>query len=273
MPGSAIGAGSSLLGGLFSSNSASKAADAQVKSTQLAIDAQKQALSDAVNRLSPYSNFGQSALPWLTDRMGQFADNVPLPTVPNPVNISQADLEATPGYGFTLSQGLKSVQNSAAAKGLGVSGSALKGAASYATGLADSTYQNRFMDALQQNAQLFGQQQQNFANQTTNTTNAYNRLMGIANVGQNSAALTASAGLQTGNNISGAYIGQGNAQAAGYLAQGKAMSNAATGAGAFLSNGIGNSGNGSSNSFSPFLQDPYSYDQSALTNSSGGLWS
>jgi hypothetical protein len=60
----------------------------------------------------------------------------------NPINMTQAELEATPGYQFTRNQGLKAVQNSAAARGLGSSGMAQRGAAEYATGLADQTWQN-----------------------------------------------------------------------------------------------------------------------------------
>ena len=60
----------------------------------------------------------------------------------NPINMTQAELEATPGYQFTRNQGLKAVQNSAAARGLGSSGMAQRGAAEYATGLADTTWQN-----------------------------------------------------------------------------------------------------------------------------------
>jgi hypothetical protein len=58
--------------------------------------------------------------------------------------MTEAELVQTPGYQFNLSQGLRAAQNSAAARGLGVSGAALRGAANYATGLADSTYQNQF---------------------------------------------------------------------------------------------------------------------------------
>ncbi len=54
------------------------------------------------------------------------------------------NLEKTPGYQFTLDQGLKAVQNSYAAQGLGTSGAAMKGAADYAEGLASTTYQNQF---------------------------------------------------------------------------------------------------------------------------------
>jgi hypothetical protein len=82
--------------------------------------------------------------------------------------VIQAALEKLPGYQFTKTQGLKAVQNLASSKGLGVSGSAIKGAADYVTGLADSTYGNqfnRFMDA----AKLG---QASAAGQATNSTNA-----------------------------------------------------------------------------------------------------
>ena len=81
-----------------------------------------------------------------------------MPTVPQPM--TQDQLEKTPGYQFTLNQGLKSVQSSAAARGLGVSGAALKGAATYATGLASSNYQQQFNNQ----QQLFQNQQQRFTN-------------------------------------------------------------------------------------------------------------
>ena len=57
-------------------------------------------------------------------------------------------LQATPGYQFTLDQGLESTQNGASARGLGTSGAADKAAASYATGLASTTYQNQLGNAL-----------------------------------------------------------------------------------------------------------------------------
>lgn len=49
-------------------------------------------------------------------------------------------LHSTPGYQFTLSEGLKGIQNSAAGRGTLLTGGTLKGMAQYATGLADQTY-------------------------------------------------------------------------------------------------------------------------------------
>jgi hypothetical protein len=149
------------IGGIASYASAGEAADAQTAGANMAI-----------RQLQPYNQAGVGALNQLSSL-----------TSGNP----QAALEQLPGYQFTLSQGLKSVQNSAAARGLGVSGAAQKGAASYATGLADSTFGNQF-----------------------------NRLMSLASLGENAAA-------GVGNNA----VGAGNAQAAAANAQGAAVSGTA----------------------------------------------
>jgi hypothetical protein len=107
----------------------------------------------------------------------------------------QAFLEATPGYKFALSQGLKSVQNSAAARGLGTSGAALKGAAGFATGLADQTYQS----------------------------NLLNPLMALSNLGENAAMQSGSLGQSGLANANALSIGGANASAAGTVGSANAL--------------------------------------------------
>ncbi len=128
-----------------------------------------------------------------------------LPGLIAPINMNETTLQNTPGYQFNLTQGLKSVQNSAAARGLGVSGAALKGAASYATGLADSTYQNQFSNA------------------NTNRTFALNALTGQQSLGENAAVGVGNTGVGVGQAIGQNQIGAGNAAAAGYLNTGSAI--------------------------------------------------
>lgn len=65
-----------------------------------------------------------------------------------------ASLPYTPGYQFTLGQGLKSAQSGYASEGLGSSGPAVQGAAAYATGQASNTYNSQFSNYLTQNAQI-----------------------------------------------------------------------------------------------------------------------
>jgi hypothetical protein len=128
--------------------------------TQSQIDYTRNQNDASINSLQPYTATGQQAATDLQNR---------LPFLTSPIVMDQAALEQTPGYQFTKTQGLKAVQNSAAARGLGVSGAALKGAATFATGLADQTYQTQF----------------NLEN--TNRTNAYDRLITAINSGQTAA--------------------------------------------------------------------------------------
>jgi hypothetical protein len=136
------------------------------------------------------------------DYVGQAYQNLP-------GQMTQAQLEQTPGYQFDLAQGLKATQSSAAARGLGVSGAALKGAGTYATGLANKTYldqfnvgQQRFQDYLNLNT---GQQ--------GNITNQFNRLNTIAGLGENAivgtGASNASLANQAGQYINAAGVNQG----------------------------------------------------------------
>lgn len=182
-----VGAGASIAG-----------ASAQKSATDKASNTQEKMYQQTRADLLPYNTSGQNALNTL---------NGQLPTLTSPITMDQATLQRTPGYQFNLTQGLKSVQNGAAARGLGNSGAAMKGAASYATGLADSTYQNQFNNA------------------NINQTNAYNRLMGISQLGENAAAQTGAYGTQTAQNIGNNTIQGGNATAAGYLGAANSLSN------------------------------------------------
>ena len=181
-----VGAGASLAGSSMQAN-ATKQASAQ----QMAMYQQTR------KDLLPYNQAGQYATNMLT---GQLAD------LTSPIKMDQATLEQTPGYQFNLNQGLKSVQNSAAARGLGTSGAALKGAASYATGLADSTYQ------------------QQFANELASRQNTYNMLTGVSQLGENAAAQTGAYGTQTAQSIGSNTIQGANASAAGLMGAANSLS-------------------------------------------------
>lgn len=133
-------------------------------------------------------------------------------------------LQSTPGYQFTLGQGLKSVQNSYAAKGLGSSGAALKGAADYATGDASNTYNQQFSNYWNQNQSI------------------YNMLTGQSQQGLSAASALAGVGTTAAGQQSANTVGAGQAQAAAYNSIGGAVSGAANTAGqyAFLSQYLNN---------------------------------
>ncbi|MGN8022255.1 hypothetical protein ACTJJ7_16250 [Phyllobacterium sp. 22229] len=206
-----VGAGASVAGSMAQSSATSKASKAQQDAQKYAADIQKDMYDTTRGDLLPYNTAGQNATNMLTNR---------LPELTAPIRMDQSTLEQTPGYQFNLSQGLKSVQNSAAARGLGTSGAALKGAASYATGLADSTYQNQFNNAV------------------TNQTNAYNRLMGVSTLGENAAAQTGAYGTQTASNIGNGAITTAGNIGGNIRAGGTAIAAGMTGAANSLTNGV-----------------------------------
>ncbi len=201
----AIGLGAA---GLVGSMGASQTqANAATQAAQTQANAATQASNNTLAQyqqtradLQPYTNTGYDA----NKLMDQSVNNGSLTA---PVSLTESQLEQTPGYQFNLTQGLKATQNSAAARGLGISGAAMKGAAGYATGLADSTYQNQFNDY------------------QTQQTNAYNRLMGATQLGQNSAATAGAQGLNATQNANNYLTGGAAASAAGTMGAANAYAN------------------------------------------------
>jgi hypothetical protein len=218
-------AGAAIAGGVASStisSSASKsAANTQAQAAEDAAHLQNDQWNQTQANLKPYLDFGSSAINPLQAAMGYNSD-----WSVNPASILQegfnvptaADAAATPGYQFTLNQGLKSVQNSAAARGLGTSGAALKGASTYATGLADSTYNDVFNRALQ-----------TFQTNYNSAAQRVNRLTGIVGSGQNAASGLGALGAQTTGNIANTLTSGANASAAGTIGSANAISNGLNG--------------------------------------------
>jgi uncharacterized protein CbrC (UPF0167 family) len=195
----ALSAGASIFG-------ASKASKAQQQAAMMAIAEQRRAENVIRGDLEPYREAGEAATAELQER---------LPFLTSPIEMTQENLEKTPGYQFTREQGLKATQNAAAARGLGVSGAALKGAATFATGLANQTYKDQF------------------ALENINRENAYTRLMGVITAGQNAAARTGAATMTAAGKASDALIGSGNAQAAAWNTAGQAASKMASDIGGY----------------------------------------
>jgi hypothetical protein len=115
-----------------------------------------------------------------------------------------------PGYAFRMSEGMKALERSAAARGGLLSGATLKGTQRFGQDLASQEYQNAF---------------NRYQAERAGTLNPYQALAGTA---QSSANTLGGQVSQMGSNISnalGAYgssvqgniIGSGNAQASGYV--------------------------------------------------------
>jgi hypothetical protein len=214
MPAGAI-AGSGVLSAGASLFGSSSAAKSQEKAAQIAAQTQMAMYNQTRSDLGLYRDLGSYAGGQLQNRLVDLT---------SPIVMDQATVERTPGYQFNLSQGLRAAQSSAAARGLGLSGAAIKAATDYATGLADSTYQNQFNNAV------------------TNQTNAFNKLYQTTALGQNAAAGTGAAALATGKEVGTNLVGAGNARGAGAIAAGNAFGSAFGTGGQYLNKLLSASG-------------------------------
>jgi len=124
--------------------------------------------------------------------------------------------KADPGYAFRMSEGMKALERSAAARGGLLSGATLRGTQRYGQDLASQEYQNAF---------------NRYQAERAGTLNPYQALAGTA---QSSANVLGGQAGQMGSNISnalGSYgsaaqsniIGSGNAQASGYMGMANAI--------------------------------------------------
>lgn len=199
--------GGAVVGGVAKAYSASLASDAQASAADKAAAASMDMYYRTRQDLAPYRDEGQYAMTELNKRLEHLV---------SPIEMDQAALEKTPGYQFTKAQGLKAVQNSAAARGLGVSGAALKGGATFATELANKTYQDQF----------------NLEN--VNRTNTFNRLKSLVDTGLQAGIYGGSIGQKSADTSAQAAMAKGNAEAAGYNAIGGAVSGMASDIGGYM---------------------------------------
>lgn len=185
LPAAILGAG--VIGGVATAIGASSAASAQKKAALSAQQTQKDMFNQAAGYDQPFIQGGQQAYGTLNDLLGVGGNSATM----------QSTLEGLPGYTFTRDQGLKSVQNSYAARGLADSGGAEKGAATFATGLANNTW-GTYAD----------------------------RLANSAGIGAGAAESLSGNAVTTGQGIAGSQIGAGNAAAGAATATGAAVGNA-----------------------------------------------
>lgn len=127
-----IPAGAALLGGAMQSRAAGKAADTAAAAADRASDVQREMFERNVELNAPFREAGITALNKLT----------PLATEYTPFGMQQ--FQADPGYGFRMSEGMKALEGSAAARGGLLSGNALRGIQRFGQDLASQEFQNAF---------------------------------------------------------------------------------------------------------------------------------
>lgn len=119
--------GSALIG----ANAASKASKASARASDRASDVQREMFERNVELNAPFREAGVNALNKL----------VPLTEYEN---FGMDQFQQDPGYNFRMSEGMKGLERSAAARGGLLSGSMLKGIQRFGQNLASDEFQNAF---------------------------------------------------------------------------------------------------------------------------------
>ena len=197
-----IGAG----GAIISSNNA---ADAQQHAVDSANDLQKYEYDQTRADQQPYRDLGYSALGRMGDLLGLSGNTSAAGYGSLMKPLSVGDVENDPGYQFELNQGLKTAQNSAAARGGLYSGATLKALTQYGNDYAGTKYNEAYSRAKNEQDTL------------------YNRLAGISGTGQTATTAVDTAGQNYATQAGGNLIGAGNARGAADIATGNAIGNAA----------------------------------------------
>ena len=192
--------GSAVVGGVVASDASRRAGNIQADATKAAQDAQERMYEKQVELNEPFRQAGIGALNKL----------IPLSDY---TKFGMDQFQQDPGYAFRLSEGMKALDRTAAARGGLLSGATLKGAQRYGQEMGSQEYMNAFNRyQTERAAQL-------------------NPLQSLAGVGQTATgALTNAAGAygaQTGQNLQDI----GTARASGYLGSGNALSSALNTAG------------------------------------------
>lgn len=129
-----------------------------------------------------------------------------------PFDVEQFYKYEDPGYAFRLQQGAQTVQNGAAAGSGALSGAALKDLIGYNQDAASTEYNN------------------SFNRYQTQQGNIFSRLMGIAQLGQNSANASGQAGTALAGQAGQAISNAGTASGSGIVGGANAITNGASNA-------------------------------------------
>ena len=186
--------GSALIGASAAKSAAGTQADAANASTA----AQERMFERQVELQEPWRKAGETALNRLSAGLGAGGEFDKA--------FSQTNWKQDPGYAFRLSEGMKALDRTAAARGGLISGSALKAATRYGQDMASQEYQNAFNRYYAERA------------------NKLQPLQSLAGIGQTSANTLSNAAGQFGQQIGSNIQAAGAAQAAGTMGMANAIS-------------------------------------------------
>jgi hypothetical protein len=220
---SVLGAGASLYGSSQAANAQQNAA-AQSAATQQAmaaqsIAAQREMFDIGRADLAPYRQGGETAQNQLMQMLGIGGDTTAANYGKYSKDFGMSDFTTDPGYQFRLEQGMKALNASAAAKGMGMSGANIKGATEYGQNLGSQEYQNAFN---RYHTNRAAQLDPLFKLYTGGEAAASGSAIQAGAAGQNLGQTYSN----LGSNVAQSQVAAGNAQASGYLNSANAVTNA-----------------------------------------------
>jgi hypothetical protein len=210
----AVATGTAILGaaaltagaGIYGASQARGAANTQANAAAQASDVQRQIFERQVELQEPFREAGLAGQNRLLALLGLGEDRSAADFGKYASAEFGADkFKADPGYAFRMSEGMKALERSAAARGGLMSGATMKGIQRYGQDLASQEFTNAF---------------NRYQAERTGTLNPYQALAGTAQSSANTLGQQAGAlGQSLGSNI----IGAGNAQAAGQIGAANAI--------------------------------------------------
>lgn len=218
--GAVLGAGASLIGGAMASSAASKAAKTQARSADKATELQKQMYEEGVVRQKPFYEAGITAQNRLMDLLG-LSDRTTAEGYGSGIRpFGMSDFQADPGYAFRMKEGLKGLDQQAAARGGLISGNALRAAQQYGQDLGSQEYQNAYN------------------RYRTNRSDVLTPLQSILGQGQTTASELGRTGANYATNAGSNMMAAGNARASGYTGSADAWNRALGGAAGTVVSGL-----------------------------------
>lgn len=204
--GAALGGGLDEATGGGATGAAREAAQTANAYGDRALALQQRMYEEGVARQQPRLTAGNNALAQM--QSGAFAQ-------PAAFRFGAGDYQADPGYAFRLAEGQKTLDRQAAARGGLMSGGALKAAQRYGQDMGSQEFGNAYQRAV--NA---------YNADVARSNTGYNRLAGLADVGQTANTQIGTAGQNYATNAGNLMMNQGNVQGNAMLASERARQSA-----------------------------------------------
>ena len=140
----AVLGGSQIVSGIIGARAGDKAARAQTEAANSQAAAQRQMFERQIELQEPFRQAGLTGQNRLMQLLGLGGDTTAADygMAARPFGMEQ--FENDPGYAFRMSEGMKALERSAAARGGMLSGGALRGITRFGQDLASQEYQNAF---------------------------------------------------------------------------------------------------------------------------------